>query len=526
MIGLGRMIELILRRERIKLPIWVAVITVFVPYFFTVLDTFFTTMSPDQIELFGHHPLMKMFGGPGYGLDQMTVERFFIAGYGPEFLLGAALMNMLLIIRHTRAEEQTGRAELIRATVVARHAGLTAALLVALLTDTVLALLLAVAAMGMGLPFASALLFGVGVGATGLVFAGAAAITAQVTEHSRAAGGLAAAALGIAWIIRAIGDLIGEHGSPLSWLSPLAWPQQTRVLVNERWWPLILSAACAAAMVAVAYALAARRDFGAGVVRPRPGPTTAPHWLGSPLTLAWQLRRTEMLRWAIPLLVAGLVFGGLAGPMDDALTALPEQLVPGGESAEVLDAYFALMVVGFSFIVGIYTVLSIHSLRTDENRGLLDPVLATATTRSQWVRAHLMISAIAGVAFLTLVGVAGGAAAALTTGDAPLIGMVTLDHLVRAPEVLALLTIAAALYGMSPRTLPISWLVLLYGVIMRWFTPRTGWPSWLADLSPFQHIPRMPLESFAALPVVALIVLAFTLAALGLYTIRRRDIRP
>ena len=39
------------------------------------------------------------------------------------------LMTMLLVVRHTRAEEQNGLAELIRSNVAGRHAHLTAALL-------------------------------------------------------------------------------------------------------------------------------------------------------------------------------------------------------------------------------------------------------------------------------------------------------------------------------------------------------------------------------------------------------------
>src|SRR5204863_181177 len=58
-------------------------------------------------------------------------------------LILAAVMSMLTVVRHTRTEEETGRLELIGATVVGRYAPLTAALLTAVLANVAAALLVA-----------------------------------------------------------------------------------------------------------------------------------------------------------------------------------------------------------------------------------------------------------------------------------------------------------------------------------------------------------------------------------------------
>ena len=55
----------------------------------------------------------------------------------------AGLMSMFLVGRHTRAEEESGRDELVRAAAVSRHASLTAALADALLANVVLGALVA-----------------------------------------------------------------------------------------------------------------------------------------------------------------------------------------------------------------------------------------------------------------------------------------------------------------------------------------------------------------------------------------------
>ena len=45
--------------------------------------------------------------------------------------LGAALMSVFLVVRHTRADEETGRLELVGSTAVGRHTSLFVAMLVA-----------------------------------------------------------------------------------------------------------------------------------------------------------------------------------------------------------------------------------------------------------------------------------------------------------------------------------------------------------------------------------------------------------
>src|SRR5699024_655615 len=95
-------------------------------------------------------PIGRMFTGPAYGMSEPTYERFFAAGYAPYLYLIAALMSILLVTRHTRLEEQTGRAELIRANVTGSHALLTAALVVALIANALAAVVVTLLAVATG----------------------------------------------------------------------------------------------------------------------------------------------------------------------------------------------------------------------------------------------------------------------------------------------------------------------------------------------------------------------------------------
>ena len=117
-----------------------------------------------------------------------------------------ALASIMLMVRHTRAEEETGRAELTGSAVVGRHARLAAALLVVGGADLVAAGGTIAALIGYGLPVAGSLAFGLAVAGAGVVFAAVAAVAAQFVEHSRTATGGAAALYGLAFILRAVGD--------------------------------------------------------------------------------------------------------------------------------------------------------------------------------------------------------------------------------------------------------------------------------------------------------------------------------
>ncbi|MBF6468533.1 hypothetical protein IU427_25710 [Nocardia beijingensis] len=131
-----------------------------------------------------------------------------------------ALMNMFLVGRHTRSDEETGRAELLRSARVGRRAPAVAALALAGLADAAVAVVIFAAAVGTGLPAGGSLLLGVVTGGVGVTFAAVTAVAAQVFENPRSVYGAVGLALAGAYVARAIGD-VGSGAA--SWLSPIGW---------------------------------------------------------------------------------------------------------------------------------------------------------------------------------------------------------------------------------------------------------------------------------------------------------------
>ena len=118
--------------------------------------------------------------------------------------------------------------------MVGRHAWLAAGLLYVLAVNLVLAAVTALGFVAMGLPAAGSVALAAGCGLNGLVFAGVAAVTVQLTEYARPANGIAFAVLGVAFLLRAIGDTASGL-SWLSWLSPIGWAERFRPFAGERW---------------------------------------------------------------------------------------------------------------------------------------------------------------------------------------------------------------------------------------------------------------------------------------------------
>lgn len=523
--GTGVLVWFILRRDRVKLPVWLLGITLVLSFFETVASEVAGTAERAQDVRRLMEGAMGALFGPGYGRDDISPDLYIAGVYGTFFFVLAALMSMLLVSRHTRFDEQNGRTELVCSNVVGRHAQLTAVLVVAAGANAVLALLLGGVMAANGYDAGDGLLFGAGVGAVGLVFAGITALTVQVTEYSRVAVGLAGALLGGSWVVRAVGDMIGDYGSLLSWFSPLAWSHQTRPYVDGRWWPLLLSVGLAAATAAVGYALSARRDVGAGLVAARTGMPGAAPWLRSPFAAAFRLQRASLVWWTVALAAFGFIFGGISAQITDPADISADRVEMFGGSIDTLvEGYLSVITLMTAVLASVMVVLGVQAVRWEESKGRTEPVLATATSRWAWFGGHLAVVALGLVGLLLVVGFMNGVGAAIAVGDAGYVGDMVAAHLAYAPGVLVLLGITALLFGVFPRAIGVIWVVLGYGLFAGLFGAIVDIPQWARNLLPMEHIGKPPLDSIAWPATVILLAIAAGLVAAGLVGFRRRDL--
>lgn len=526
--GTRTLIRFDLRRDRVRLPVWIAALFIGT---LSTANSFKTLYAAAEQQ----ESVVRTMDTPA-GLA-MTGPRHYLDDYGLGAMMGhqmlgftaimVGLMSVLIITRHTRAEEETGRAELVRSTVVGRHAHLAAALSVAVLANLVLAVLLAVGLGGLGIEridFGGSLLYGFAHAAIGIVFAAVAAITAQVTAHSRGASGMAFAVIGLAYALRAAGDAGSDDA--LSWLSPIGWAQRTYVYVDNRWWPLLLCLALAMICAAVGFVLSTRRDVGAGLRATRLGSPVASDALTRPFGFALRLHRGMLTGFGAGLLLMGAMYGSILGQAEDMLRnvdQIQEALTRVGGSS-VAESFASIVMIILAVVAAIYVVMAALRPRAEETAGRAEPLLATGLSRDRWVGSHLAVAMTGGTALLVLAGLGIGIAGAGSTGDGGLVLSLTGAALAYAPALWVTAGVAVAIFGWFPRASAAAWIVPVYAFLVGYLGQLLQFPDWVKSLSPFGQVPQLPAAEMNWSPLVVLTLIAAALVWLGLAGFRRRDL--
>jgi ABC-2 type transport system permease protein len=521
--GTWRLVWFTVRRDRVRIAIWVLSVTALVVLTVASIKGLYPTQADldEAAAAAANNAAAIAFNGPVQALDTVGGEVAFQAG--TLGLILVAMMSLLMIGRYTRAEEENGRTELLRATVLGRDAPATSALLVVTGMNLLISVAVTVSLLAQGLPAVGSVSFGASFLAIGLVFSALALVTAQVSENSRVASGLAGIVVAYAFATRAVGD-IGD--GRLSWLSPIGWSQKARPFAGERWWPLAIPVAVTVVLLVAARSLTARRDVGAGLVQPRRGRAVAAPSFGRPVGLAVRLQRGTVVAWTLGLLVMGFVYGSIANDIQDFVgdnEALTEFMAAAG-GRSVTDAYFGTAMLTLALIASGFAVQSVQRLPSEESTLHAEYVLATPVSRHRWMASHVAVTLGGSALVMLAAGLGVAVPYAVVAGDASQIPRLTGAALAYLPSVWLLAGVAIALYGLASRAMSAAWFVLALCVVIGFVGGVLKLPSWVMDLSPFQQTPRLPAADLAIAPLLGLLGIATILVVAGFGALRWRDI--
>ncbi|MGW2159263.1 ABC transporter permease [Nonomuraea sp. NPDC001699] len=528
MSGTGTLVRLALRRERAVAPWWflllVALSLAMVGYINRNMGTYELKLA--YTDVVRRYAFFRALGG---GVVEPRLEVLATWRSGGFLYVINAFAALMTVVRHTRREEDAGRTELVRAGVVGCRAPLGAALLVAGATSLTGGALTAAALLAAGLEPVGTLAYGAAVVVAGWVFAGVAAVAAQLARDARTATVIGLYALGLAYVLRYAADASDRPW--LKALSPLGWSHLVDAYRDERWWLLGVSTLAAGALCAVAYALLGRRDLGSGLLPERPGKEEAPALRG-PVSLAWRLHRGLLLKWAAGTAAFAAV-GGAMGPLAKDVLARPSVVVTnittllGVPAADALDGYMWYYLLILAYGIALYPVLMIMRLRAEETSGRADHVQSTPLTRVRWAAGHLAVAALGTVALLALAALVFSAVYAALLGDlagtAPRFLAAALSQ---APAAWCVGAVCLTAYGLLPRaSVPLCWAAwvltaLLGQVVAPFYGVWGGTP-----FEPFHYLPNiMAGQAFGTVPELTLLALTAALTAGGLFALRRRDV--
>lgn len=524
--GTWPLLRLALRRDRVLIPLWAAVLAVSTAG--SVQAT--ADLYPDRdgraqaADLINDSPATLFMYGPIEDPESLgALGTFKMLAMGALFV---SLLGMFVVRRHTRTDEEAGRLELVSAGVVGKRAALTAAVVAGLVAVVTTCLVTAFANAAVGLPLESSLAFGAAWGASGVFFVALTALVAQLTESARACAGIVAATLGASYVLRGVADTLDGAWRAFDWISPLGWTVQLRPYAGDRWWVLLVPAVLAPLVLTAAYRMQDRRDLGAGLIATRPGPAHAAAWLGTPLGLAWRQQRGLLLGWLVGMMALGVVFGSLVSSVADFLS--PQML----DFFEKLGGVGALEDVFLSAELGIlaiaisgYAIATLHRMSSEEAEGRTELVLSTAVPRHRWFLSHAIV-ALAGTVVLELgLSLGAGLTLGMIQGDvADGVGRLVPAALANLPAIWVLAGVTSLFYGLARRLATAAWGVLVGCLLLGQIGELLGLSPAVLNLSPYTHTPKAPAEAITATPVTTMVLVAGVLLVAGLVAFRRRDI--
>ncbi len=522
----GSLFRFMIRRDRIRIPLWLVGICFFtfvVPLAFDGL--YGSQHERDVMAETMENPAMTAMVGPAdlsnYTLGVMTAHQMLLLT-----AVVVGLMSILLVTRHTRGDEERGRIEMIRSLPVGRLSNLNAALIVYTITNVMLALfigfgLYALRIESMGLE--GSLLYGVALGATGIFFAGVTACFAQLSDSSRGTIGLSIAFLLIAYLVRGVGDV---GNGALSWISPLGWVTKTQIYGENNWWPILLMIGISMILFMIANYLNSIRDLEAGFFPSKPGRKFASAFLQGPIGLGFRLQRAGTIAWAIGMVVIGASYGSVLGDLESFFEGneLMVQMLAAEDGFSYTDQFLSMIVMVMAIIALIPPLMSMNKLYGEEKKGRIEHLLGRAVSRTRLMASFLLLSVVNGFVMLSLAAIGLWAAGTSVMEGGLEFRTIYGTALAYYPAILVMISVAALLIAYIPKLTSLIWLYVFYSFFVLYLGSLFQLSDWASRITPLGHIPKLPVEEVAWMPLAILIIIAVAVTIIGFIGYNKRDI--
>ena len=437
--------------------------------------------------------------------------------------------TVLVTTRVLRAEEDTGRAELVLSRPVRPVRLLIAQLGVVALVVLAFGVTVAASLVAQGLPLSGSVLLGAGLSGVGLVFTGVAALAAQLLDVRRRAVAAGLGALGLAFVLRMYANTSDDRDWLLQ-LTPLGGLDLLEPFAAERWTGLLPMVVVPAVLLALAVRERAVRDSGAARLSGREHRPPRLRLLGGPVAFGWRTTRGVLVAWSVGVALFGAVLGSVVSAVVDLVEDDPdyaaalEQL--GADMSNPAEGFLGVMAIALAMVFGLFVSWRIGSLRTEEAAGRLDHLLVRAVGRRRWLAGSYALAVVAALV-VTLSGALGIWLGARLGGTGLGWDDAALPLLATLPVAVLFAGIGVLAFGVAPRLtvgVPVALVVLAY--VLEVLGVALSLPEAVLDLSPFRWLPQPPAEPWTAAPSLVLCGIGLAAAAAGTALFARRDLQP
>jgi ABC-2 type transport system permease protein len=525
--GTGSLFKALLRYDGRLLAPWIVIVT-FISASTPVIFNWLFSSEEDKLMLsssIGSNPALSLiFGTAG---DLTTVDGFTV---WRGLTLGGFLTALgvgLAVTRATRAQEDSGQAELLASGVLSRSARLMAPVMLVTLASIAVGVVAGVVTGLCGASWDTAMLMGATFTAAGWMFGSWSAVSAQLASDSHLANNIGIGALAALFLMRGALDSL-DAPDWTSWINPLGWLSETKAGQDDaRWWPLLFAVALALVLCAVAFQLHGSRDFGQGVIATKPGRDRGQ--IRGPWTLTWRLHRGVISVWVVMFIVLGVVFGYMSDSVEDLLGdgsgGFAAIFTGGAADPSMMTRMFLTTMLSLAGIIAsIPGVQIMNRLRTEEEEEFrVEPLLATQLTRGRMFLAPVGMALLVTAGLILLAGFV--VALFVVNGDSGVsFGDSFLQALVTVPAVWAVVGVSVLIVGARPQVSIAAWIgvVASFGLTLLGETFKL--PDWALGISPFHHVPTIGSDGATWTGLVVVGIVALVLSAAGLTGYRRRDI--
>ncbi|MHD0396675.1 ABC transporter permease [Staphylococcus simulans] len=522
---LSKMIGFYLKCHQWAIICWlvgIVVLTLIIPQSFAKLYPDKQALAP-LFEMIQNPAMQAMLGK--FHLGQMTIATMF----GYEMLMFTVIlvgiMNILFVSKDIRGDEEEGRLALLTALPVGRHTLMLGTMIRQLFINVVLGIAISIGLLYTGIDgftVEGAWLYGALLATSGFMMAMLTLCVAQFTTTQSQTTGVSISVLLIMYFMRAMGDVSA------SWLAlsvPLGWVTRSDVYSQNHWWPVIALLGSALIFMIASLILNHQRDMASGLLPNFRGQRRVSHVLKSPFGLQLRLQRTGMMVWGIGMLMLGLSYGSVFGDMEHFFKDNPLlQRMLTGKGDHYVEQFVPILMAIMGMVSTIPVLMALFKVQKEIRLQHTEIVLARPVHLLRYLMSFIWIGLINSVLMVSFAAI-GMYIGAVSSMDKPLaFHQLLAAGLVYTPAILVFLGLAVCVIGWLKQGSLLVYVYLAYSFIVIYLGQLLNVKPWLKQITPFGHVPRLPIADMDWQATSIMLIIAFVLFIAGMMGFKSKDI--
>ncbi len=526
--GVWKLMKFILKRDWLRILIWVASIVIIEAIMaMALVEMYPTAADRESFKLVMDNPVMVAMFGQAYGYDNYTFGAMWAHMMYLWMGLIVGVMGVILVTKHLRNEEEEGRYEMIRSMPVGRDAYLLATILLMGGVVLIMTIFKAITMSALGiesLDFAGSLNYSIGLGLITMFFISLSAVVSQLYQNNRSVMGMGFGLLLSFYLLFAIGMVSSPF---LKWLSPFQYMLESQAYVNNYYWPLLILLALAVGLIVLALYLSSIRDLDAGFFKEKQGKKNIAKYVNRPFGFAVRTTMTMMIYWTLTLFILGASYGSIFGDLEAFLgnNELLQQMLPEIPGVPLATQFMGIIMMVMGIAACIPAVLIANKVANEEKKNRMETIMSHSVPRLEMMTSYIVLAVLAGILMLFFSAV-GLYAASSSVMDDPIPFATMIEAImVYIPSMILLIGLSALISGFTPNK---SWVVNLY-LGLSFFIVYIGQIVDIGELlqkfTPFNYIPRLPVDDMNWWTQIIIVVIGLGLMGIGYWRYQQRDLQ-